>query len=62
MVHEYGSLGCSGDLAPLAHCALALMGEGPVRTADGESRRCRDRARRGRPDAGGACRRRRGWR
>ncbi|MEZ5159288.1 MAG: aromatic amino acid lyase [Marmoricola sp.] len=28
MVHEYGSLGCSGDLAPLAHCALALMGEG----------------------------------
>jgi len=30
VVHEYGSLGCSGDLAPLAHCALALMGEGPV--------------------------------
>ena len=27
-VHEYGSLGCSGDLAPLAHCALVLMGEG----------------------------------
>lgn len=36
VVHEYGSLGCSGDLAPLAHCALALMGEGPVRTAAGE--------------------------
>jgi histidine ammonia-lyase len=34
-VHEYGSLGCSGDLAPLAHCALALMGEGRVRRADG---------------------------
>jgi histidine ammonia-lyase len=34
-VHEYGSLGCSGDLAPLAHCALALMGEGKVRRADG---------------------------
>lgn len=31
IVHEYGSLGCSGDLAPLAHCALALMGEGTVR-------------------------------
>ncbi len=31
VVHEYGSLGCSGDLAPLAHCALALMGEGEVR-------------------------------
>jgi histidine ammonia-lyase len=38
VVHEHGSLGCSGDLAPLAHCALALMGEGPVRDADG--RRC----------------------
>ena len=34
-MHEYGSLGCSGDLAPLAHCALALMGEGPVRDAHG---------------------------
>lgn len=30
LVHEYGSLGCSGDLAPLAHCALALTGEGTV--------------------------------
>lgn len=36
VVHEYGSLGCSGDLAPLAHCALALMGEGTVRTRGGE--------------------------
>jgi histidine ammonia-lyase len=35
VVHEHGSLGCSGDLAPLAHCALALMGEGPVRDASG---------------------------
>ena len=35
VVYEYGSLGCSGDLAPLAHCALALMGEGPVRDASG---------------------------
>ncbi len=33
VVHEYGSLGCSGDLSPLAHCALTLMGEGHVRTA-----------------------------
>jgi histidine ammonia-lyase len=31
VVREYGSLGCSGDLAPLAHCALAAMGEGEVR-------------------------------
>ncbi|MGN6722359.1 MAG: aromatic amino acid lyase, partial [Marmoricola sp.] len=35
VVREYGSLGCSGDLAPLAHCALALMGEGEVRDRDG---------------------------
>ena len=25
-VREFGSLGCSGDLAPLSHVALALMG------------------------------------
>ncbi|GLW11042.1 histidine ammonia-lyase [Microtetraspora sp. NBRC 13810] len=30
VVHEYGSLGCSGDLAPLSHVALAVMGEGVV--------------------------------
>ncbi len=35
VVSEYGSLGCSGDLAPLAHCALAVMGEGAVRDASG---------------------------
>jgi histidine ammonia-lyase len=35
VVHEYGSLGCSGDLAPLSSVALALMGEGDVRDADG---------------------------
>ncbi len=38
VVHEYGSLGCSGDLAPLAHCALALMGEGAARDATGALR------------------------
>ncbi len=31
VLHEYGSLGCSGDLAPLAACALAAIGEGEVR-------------------------------
>jgi histidine ammonia-lyase len=36
VVHEYGSLGCSGDLAPLAHCALAAMGEGSVRVPSGD--------------------------
>jgi histidine ammonia-lyase len=30
-----GSVGASGDLAPLAHLALALVGEGPVRAAGG---------------------------
>ncbi|MBM7506048.1 histidine ammonia-lyase [Agromyces aurantiacus] len=35
VVREYGSLGCSGDLAPLAHCALVAMGEGEVRVAPG---------------------------
>ena len=30
IVPEYGSLGASGDLAPLAHAALALIGEGEV--------------------------------
>jgi histidine ammonia-lyase len=34
-VPEYGSLGCSGDLAPLAACALAIMGEGVVFDARG---------------------------
>jgi histidine ammonia-lyase len=38
VVHEYGSLGCSGDLAPLSSIALALMGEGQVRDAAGELR------------------------
>jgi histidine ammonia-lyase len=38
IVHEYGSLGCSGDLAPLSHCALALIGEGEVRDRDGVRR------------------------
>nr|CEL22000.1 Histidine ammonia-lyase [Kibdelosporangium sp. MJ126-NF4]CTQ92780.1 Histidine ammonia-lyase (EC 4.3.1.3) [Kibdelosporangium sp. MJ126-NF4] len=31
VVQEYGSLGCSGDLAPLSSIALALTGEGDVR-------------------------------
>ena len=46
VVREYGSLGCSGDLAPLSHCALALMGEGEVRDADGTLRAGRRGARR----------------
>lgn len=36
VVPEFGSLGCSGDLAPLSHCALAMMGEGEVHDASGK--------------------------
>ncbi|MEY2672834.1 MAG: hypothetical protein RLZZ508_711, partial [Actinomycetota bacterium] len=35
VVREFGSLGCSGDLAPLSHCALVLMGEGEAVDANG---------------------------
>jgi histidine ammonia-lyase len=35
VVPEHGSLGASGDLAPLAHCALVLIGEGEVQDRDG---------------------------
>ncbi|SFD73436.1 histidine ammonia-lyase [Actinopolyspora alba] len=42
VVHEYGSLGCSGDLAPLAAVALALTGEGEVFDAAGARRPAAD--------------------
>ncbi|WP_279366544.1 histidine ammonia-lyase [Microbacterium testaceum] len=42
VVREYGSLGCSGDLAPLSHVALAVMGEGEVRDATGDLRSAAD--------------------
>src|SRR6202049_3862808 len=35
VVPRYGSVGCSGDLAPLAHIALTLVGEGDVANAGG---------------------------
>jgi histidine ammonia-lyase len=35
VVPEQGSLGASGDLAPLAHLALPLLGLGEMRTGDG---------------------------
>ncbi len=35
VVPEYGSVGASGDLAPLAHVALALVGEGKAEMPDG---------------------------
>ena len=36
-VPEHGSLGASGDLAPLAHAALVLIGEGEVLAEDGRT-------------------------
>ena len=42
VVHEFGSLGCSGDLAPLAAVALALMGEGEVFDPEGHRRPAAD--------------------
>jgi histidine ammonia-lyase len=41
-VPEHGSLGASGDLAPLAHCALVLLGEGWVLARDGTRCAARD--------------------
>jgi histidine ammonia-lyase len=41
-VPEQGSVGASGDLAPLAHLALALIGEGPLRGPDGREGPARD--------------------
>ena len=37
LVPEQGSVGASGDLAPLAHIALTLMGEGEFLGADGRA-------------------------
>ncbi len=42
VVPEHGSLGASGDLAPLAHCALVLTGEGWVVDESGEHRPAAD--------------------
>ncbi len=42
VVHEYGSLGCSGDLAPLSHVAVVLTGEGTVIDVDGTTRPAAD--------------------
>ncbi len=44
VVPEFGSLGCSGDLAPLAHIALVLLGEGRALSARRERSRRRRRS------------------
>ncbi len=35
VAYQYGSLGASGDLAPLAHVVLAILNEGPVMDRQG---------------------------
>ena len=60
-VPAQGSVGASGDLAPLSHMTLALLGEGEM-LVDGQ-RRARQ-ARRWRPTASRrwCCRPRKAWR
>jgi histidine ammonia-lyase len=41
VVPRYGSVGCSGDLAPLAHIGLGLVGEGEVRDGGGSRKPAR---------------------
>lgn len=42
VVHEHGSLGASGDLAPLASAAITLIGEGVLVDREGNRRRASD--------------------
>jgi histidine ammonia-lyase len=42
VVHEHGSLGASGDLAPLAEAAMVIIGEGEVLDASGGQRPATD--------------------
>ena len=51
VVPRYGSVGCSGDLAPLAHIGLALVGEGEVIDGDGAAKPAARRSARRRPQA-----------
>lgn len=44
LVFNQGSLGASGDLAPLSHLSLPLIGEGKVTTPDGETMPARELA------------------
>jgi histidine ammonia-lyase len=37
LVPQQGSVGCSGDLAPLSHIMLVIMGEGEILCEDGHS-------------------------
>ena len=68
VVREFGSLGCSGDLAPLSHCALVLMGEGEAAGPDGElyggrgQAACRRAARRTTASSRSPSPRRKAWR
>src|SRR5690625_2700513 len=41
-IPQQGSLGASGDLAPLAHLALVVIGEGKVFTKDGKVKEAKE--------------------
>ena len=60
VVPSQGSVGASGDLAPLAHLALALVGEGEC-TYEERVLPERRGAGRGRPRARSCWRPRKGW-
>ena len=60
-VPEHGSLGASGDLAPLAHCAMCVIGEGACSPPTAPASRRRPRC--SRPDSSPSpSGPRRGWR
>ena len=61
VIPSKGSVGSSGDLAPLAHLGLVLIGEGEA-TFDGDAAARRRGARAGRARAGRAVAPRRAWR
>ena len=60
-VPSQGSVGASGDLAPLAHMTLALMGEGEC-LVDGQRQPGGRRAAGRRHRAAARCRPRKAWR
>ena len=55
VVREHGSLGASGDLAPLAAVALVMLGEGEARRGDGSLVDGATAAGRGRPRRRSCC-------
>ena len=61
-VPSQGSVGASGDLAPLAHMTLALMGEGEFRRSTAQRRAGRRRCCASTASRRWRCRPRKAWR